>query len=179
MIRSGELTNRLEWYSSGIGSPPAWQLKGKIWAKVVEPKSAGREGQSSIMASGSTFITVRPRPDMQAGHLFRNQHAWWLIEDVAMLPGEYQISARKLSGYEAVYTPKDGVAYPVTAWLSNENALVGAKNELLYQIDLIKPELAWPFARIGDQIMLLGRTYKIKGISEGSDNGTTIRVMVN
>lgn len=179
MIKSGELTSRLEWYSSGMGNPPVWTLKGKIWAKVVEPKSAGREGQSSIMASGSTFISVRPRPDLQAGQLFRNKQAWWLIEDVAMLPGEYQISARKLSGYETVYTPKDGVAYPVTAWLSNENALVGAKNELLYQIDLIKPELIWPFARIGDQITLLGRTYKIKGIVEGSDNGTTIRVMVN
>jgi len=178
MIRSGELTSRLEWFCSNEGTQPGWNLRGKIWAKVIEPKSAGREGQSSIMASSSTFISIRPRTGLLAGHLFRCKTAWWLIEDVAQLPGEYQLSARKLSGSAGIYTPKQGDPYAITAWLSNENALVGARNEVRYQVDLIKPELKWPFARIGDLISLCGKSFKIDGVVEGSDNGTTIRVMV-
>ncbi len=178
MIRGGELNTRLDWLSPADGSPPSWQLNGRLWAKVVEPKSAGREGQSSIMASNSTFISIRPRTGLLAGHLFRGKTAWWIIEDIAELPGESQITARKLSGNEALYTPKQGEPYSVTAWLSNENALVGARNEVRYQVDLIKPELKWPFARIGDQLLLRGKSFKIDGVVEGSDNGTTIRVMV-
>ena len=115
MIRSGELTSRLEWFCSNEGTQPGWNLRGKIWAKVIEPKSAGREGQSSIMASSSTFISIRPRTGLLAGHLFRCKTAWWLIEDVAQLPGEYQLSARKLSGSAGIYTPKQGDPYAITA----------------------------------------------------------------
>jgi len=179
MLRSGELTVRMHWFAAPEGIPPVWSLRGKLWAKLIEPKSAGREGQSSIYVSSASLICVRPRPGLAAGHLLRTEDAWWLIDDVARLPGEYQLTARKLSGMAATYQPVQGENYAVSAWLSQENLLVGARNEVLQQIDLIKPELLYPFARIGDWIILNGRTYKIQGVVEGSDNGTTLRVSVN
>jgi len=55
---------------------------------------------------------------------------------------------------------------------------VGARSEPRHQIDLILPELVPPFARQGDPIPSRGRQHRIDGLIEGSDNGTTLRVMV-
>lgn len=89
------------------------------------------------------------------------------------------MAARKLAGEPAQYIPKSGESYVVTAWLAQENILVGARSEPRQQIDLILPELVWPFARVGDQLSMRGRAYRIEGKVEGSDNGTTLRVMVS
>ncbi|MFM5537000.1 hypothetical protein ACET8U_06840 [Aeromonas veronii] len=178
MLKSGELNRRLARIGAATGSPPVYPLLGKLWAKVVDPKSAGREAQASIYATGTTLISVRARADLLPGQLLKADRCWYLIEDTAKEPGAVQISARKLSGEPAVYTPKQGAPYPVTAFLAADNVFVGARSEPRHQIDLIMPELVWPFARQGDQITLRGRQYRIDGVVEGSDNGATLRVMV-
>ena len=178
MVKSGELNTRLMRFGAAIGSPSVWPPLGKIWAKVIDPKAAGREAQASIYATGSTMITVRYRHDLLPGQLLKGRACWYLIEDIAREPGAQQISARKLSGEPATYTPKHGVAYPVTVFMAAENLIVGARSEPRRQIDLILPELVWPFARQGDQITLRGRSYRIDGVVDGSDNGTTLLVMV-
>ncbi|OJW67502.1 MAG: hypothetical protein BGO64_14255 [Aeromonas sp. 62-46] len=178
MLKSGELDTRLTRFGAATGTPPEWPLLGKLWAKIIDPKAAGREAQGSIYATGSTLITVRARGDILPGQLLKGNACWYLIEDTAIEPGALQISARKLSGEPATYTPKQGEPYPVTAFLAAENVMVGARSEPRHQIDLILPELVPPFARQGDQITLRGRQYRIDGLIEGSDNGTTLRVMV-
>ena len=179
MLKSGELNTRLIWFGTGSGAPPSWPKLGALWAKLVAPKSAGRESQSSIYASGTTFITIRPRPGILPGQLLKNGVDWYLIEDINPTPGELQLVARKLAGEPAQYIPKGGEPYAISAWLAMENILVGARSEPRQQIDLILPELVWPFARIGDQLAMRGSSYRIEGKVEGSDNGTTIRVMVS
>ena len=179
MLKSGDLNSRLTRFGTGSGSPPSWPNLGSLWAKLVAPKSAGRESQSSIYASGTTFITIRPRAGILPGQLLKHGDDWYLIEDINTTPGEMQIAARKLAGEPAQYTPKGGEPYAISAWLAMENILVGARSEPRQQIDLILPELIWPFARIGDQIAMRGRNFRIEGKVEGSDNGTTIRVMVS
>lgn len=178
MVKSGELNTRLMRFGAATGSPPVWPTLGKLWAKVIDPKAAGREAQASIYATGTTLITVRSCRDLLPGQLLKGSHSWYLIEDMAREPGAVQISARKLSGEPATYIPKHGGAYPVTAFMAAENLMVGARSEPRRQIDLILPELVYPFARQGDQIALRGRQYRIDGVVEGSDNGTTLRVMV-
>lgn len=179
MLKSGELNTRLTWIGQGDGTPPSWTVLGSMWGKLVAPKSAGRESQASIYASGTTFISIRPRSGVMPGQLLKQGGDWFLIEDINGTPGELQLAARKLAGEPAQYIPKSGESYMVTAWLAQENILVGARSEPRQQIDLILPELVWPFARVGDQLSMRGRLYRIEGKVEGSDNGTTLRVMVS
>ncbi|TNH91144.1 hypothetical protein CF139_05040 [Aeromonas hydrophila] len=179
MLKSGELDTRLMRFGAASGSPPVWPPLGKLWAKIIDPKAAGREAQASIYATGSTLIMVRARGDILPGQLLKGNACWYLIEDSASEPGALQISARKLSGEPATYTPKQGASYPVTAFMAAENVIVGARSEPRHQIDLILPELRHPFARQGDQVTLRGRQFRIEGVIEGSDNGTTLRIMVS
>ncbi|MGL5948238.1 MAG: hypothetical protein ACRCYV_04140 [Aeromonas sp.] len=174
---SGALSTSLRHYGAAEGSPSHYPQHHHLWAALQEPPSSGRQAQISIYASGSTRIAIRPRRSIQPGHLLRSAHAWYLIEDSYMIRGQQILSCRKLAGEPANYQPKRGDAYPITAFLVSELALVGAMNESRQQIDLIQAELAHPYARQGDIIALRGRRYQIDGWVEGSDNGTTLRVI--
>jgi len=179
MLRAGELNARLTLLSGRTGTPPTWSEIGRLWAKIIEPKSAGRAEQQSILASGSSMLELRPRTDIQPGCLLHGSAGWYLIEEVLPERGLLRLAARRLSGQAATYHPKSGAdSYPITAFLAPDNALIGSRNETRHMVDLIQPELVSPFARLGDQIALRGQLRRIDGIVEGSDNGVTLRVMV-
>lgn len=161
-----------------IGNQPAFLHGGKCWARIVDAKAAGRESNATIYSAVSSLVETPYRSDLGVGYLLRGAGGWLVIEDLTRIGGVLQMSCRRLVGEPATYITGSGDSYPVTAYLAQEGAVLGALPELRSAIDLIQPELAWPWCRRGDQIELRGKRHRIEAIAESSDNGITVRVQV-
>ncbi len=177
-MRAGNLRHRVTLRSARHGHPPSWPEVGQAWAEFVEPKSAGRAEQQGIRAPGATLVRMRPRPGLQVGQLIeRRDGALFIIEAIDPARSMVEIAARRLQGVPANYVPfATGIGYAIDAFLIRDNVFVGQANEPRHLVEVIQPQLTWPWAEGGDLIQIAGLTLEIVGQVEGTDDGITVQL---
>jgi hypothetical protein len=177
-MRAGKLRHRVTLRSARNGHPPSWPEAGQAWAEFVEPKSAGRSEQTGIRAPGSTLVRMRPRPALQVGQLLeRRDGALFIIEAIDPARSVVEIAARRLQGMPASYVPfATGIGYAIEAFLIRDNVFTGQANEPRHMVEVIQPQLTWPWAAAGDLIQIAGLSLEIVGQVEGTDDGITVQL---
>ncbi len=176
-MRAGQLRHRVTLLGSRTGHPPSWPTLREVWAEFVEPKSAGREEQAGIRAPSSTLVRMRPRAELAAGQIIRRRDGvLFIIESIDPARSMVEIAARRLQGVVAEYEPMSGEAYPIQAWLHRQNVFIGQANEARNVVEVLQPELRWPWPEPGDRIHIAGLALEIEGIVEGSDDGISVQL---
>ncbi|RAH37414.1 head-tail adaptor protein [Halomonas sp. SL1] len=177
-MRAGKLRDRVTLRGARHGHPPAWPDAGQAWAEFVEPRSAGRTEQQGIRAPASTLVRMRPRPGLVPGMLIeRPDGALFIIEAIDPARTMVEIAARRLQGVPAQYVPfATGIGYSIDAWLVRNNVFVGEANEPRHLVEVIQPQLAWPWCERGDLIQIAGLSLEIVGQVEGTDDGLTVQL---
>ncbi|CAM3307213.1 hypothetical protein [Halomonas lysinitropha] len=177
-MRIGRLNHLVRILAARHGHPPSWPVAGQAWAEFVEPKSAGRTEQVGIRAPGSTLVRMRPRAGLQVGQLIeRGDGALFIIEAIDPARTVVEIAARRLQGVAASYVPfATGIGYAIEAFLLRENVFTGQANEPRHLVEVIQPQLTWPWAEPGDLIQIAGLSLEVVGQVEGTDDGITVQL---
>lgn len=182
-MRRARLRNLLS-IRARTGDPPSWPEIATAWGAIEPPKQAREVQQTGLLAPYVDTIIVDADERLQAGQLIVWGSLWWRAENIAHQETRgryYVISARPFVGRAATYDPAAGGAYPVTAWIGHSSSWVGfdaIQHDRRQRIELLLPELDWPWGQTGDAITLDGRAWAVDGIERGGETGEVLTVRV-